>query len=54
MHPAHANSSEILMVLRNLGIDKYPLDDWEKGWRKILTLCANSLVQLVEALQSTQ
>jgi len=52
MYPAHATSSEILMVLRNLGIDKYPLDDWEKGWRKIFTLCANSLVQLVEALQS--
>jgi len=54
MYPAHATSSKILMVLRNLGIDKYPLDDWEKGWRKILTLCSNSLVELVEALQSTQ
>lgn len=54
MYPAHATSAEILVVLKNLGIDKYPLDDWEKGWRKILTLCANSLVQLVEALQSFQ
>lgn len=54
LYPAHANSSEILKVLRNLGIDKYPLDDWEKGWRKILKLCSSSLVQLVEILQSIQ
>lgn len=51
MYPAHVNASRILMLLRNLGIDKYPMDDWEKGWRKILTLCSNSLVQLVEEIQ---
>lgn len=54
MFPTHATSAEILIVLRNLGIDKYPLDDWEQGWRKIFTLCTNSLVPLVESLQSIQ
>lgn len=54
LHPAHVNSSKIFGILRNLGIDKYPLDDWEKGWRLILTLCSDSLVQIVEAFQSIQ
>jgi len=51
MYPTHATSSEILVVLRNFGINKYPLDDWEKGWRKILGICSNSLGDFVKALQ---
>jgi len=53
MYPTHATSSKILVVLRNLGIDKYPSDDWERDWRKILSLCSNSLAGLVKTLQST-
>jgi len=53
MYPAHATSSEVLVVLRNFGIDKYPLEDWEKGWRKILHLCSNSLGDFVKVLQSS-
>jgi hypothetical protein len=53
LYPAHATSSQILVVLRNLGIDRYPLEDWEKGWRKILLLCSNSLGDFVELLQSS-
>lgn len=52
MYPAHSTASEILIILRNFGIDKYPLDDWEKGVRKILRLCANSLSDFVDSLQS--
>jgi hypothetical protein len=51
LYPTHATSAEIIVILRNFGIDRYPLDDWEKGWRKILTLIANSLGDLFKALQ---
>lgn len=53
MYPAHATSSEIIVVLRNFGIDKYPLEDWEKGWRKILSISSNSLGDFVRVLQSS-
>lgn len=52
MYPAHATSSDILVILRNFGIDEYPLIDWEKGWRKILSLCAESLRGLIEIMQT--
>lgn len=51
IYPTHANSSEILVILRNFGIDKYPMEDWEEGWRKILTICSNSLGDFVKLLQ---
>lgn len=51
MYPTHITSAEILVVLRNFGINRYPLEDWEKGWRKILALCSNSLGDLVKAMQ---
>ena len=51
MYPAHATAAEIVVILRNFGIDKYPLDDWEKGLRKIVGLCANSLADLVKLVQ---
>lgn len=54
MYPVHATSAEILVILRNLGINNYPLDDWEKGWKKIFSLCSNSLVELVEAFQTVK
>jgi len=52
MYPAHATSAEIIVVLRNFGIDKYPLDDWEKGFSKIMHLSANSLADLITLVQS--
>jgi len=52
MYPAHATAAEIIVVLRNFGIINYPLDDWEKGTRKIILLCANSLSDFVSFLQS--
>jgi hypothetical protein len=52
MYPAHATSAEIIVVLRNFGIDKYPLDDWERGFVKIMRLCANSLADLITLVQS--
>lgn len=51
MYPAHATSSEILVILQNFGIIECPLKNWGKGWNKVLTLCSNSLGELVEALQ---
>lgn len=51
MYPAHATACEILVVLRNFGIDRYPLDNWEDGWKKILSLCSKSLADLVKTLQ---
>ena len=53
LYPAHATSSEVLVVLRNFGIDNYPLEDWETGWRKILGLCSNSLGDFVKILQQS-
>lgn len=53
LYPAHATSSEVLVVLRNFGIDEYPLRDWEAGWRKILSLCSNSLGDFVKVLQQS-
>jgi hypothetical protein len=52
MYPAHTTAAEIVVILRNFGIDKYPLDDWERGLRKIVGLCANSLADLVKLVQS--
>lgn len=52
MYPAHATAAEIVVILRNFGIDKYPLDDWERELRKIVGLCANSLAALVNVVQS--
>jgi hypothetical protein len=49
--PAHVTSSEIIVILRNLGIDRYPLDNWEEGISKIVTLCSNSLDALTSAIQ---
>jgi len=51
MYPAHATAHEILVVLRNFGIDRYPLDNWEDGWKKILSLCSKSLADFVNTLQ---
>ena len=52
MYPTHATPAEIIVVLRNLGIDKYPLDDWEKGFSKIMHLCANALADFITLIQS--
>ena len=46
MYPTHTTATELLIVLRNLGIDKYPLYDWEEGFSKIITLVTNSVVAL--------
>jgi len=54
LHPTHATSSDAITILRNFGIDKYPLEDWEEGWRKILNLCSNSLGDFVKVLQLAQ
>lgn len=51
MYPAHTTPAEIIVVLRNFGIDKYPLDDWEKGFSKIMHLCANALADLITLVQ---
>jgi hypothetical protein len=51
MYPAHATTARILVVLQNFGIANYPLKDWGKGWRRILTLCANNLGELADVLQ---
>jgi hypothetical protein len=46
MYPAHASASELLVYLRNFGIDKYPLEDWEAGFKKILGIIINSMADL--------
>jgi len=51
-YPTHAHSSEIIKILNNLGINKYPLENWDKGWIKILTLCCASFQGLIIDLQS--
>jgi hypothetical protein len=52
MYPAHATASEIIIMLNNFGIGKYPLDDWEEGVSKILKLCSNSLSTLLTLVQN--
>jgi hypothetical protein len=51
MYPAHVTTSDIIIILKNFGIDKYPLDKWEEGISKIVGLCANSLDDLTSAVQ---
>jgi hypothetical protein len=51
MYPTHATACEILIVLGNFGIDRYPLENWEDGWKKILSLCSKSLADLITTLQ---
>lgn len=46
MYPAHATASVLLAYLRNFGKDKYPLEDWETSFSKILNLVTNSMVDL--------
>jgi branched-chain amino acid transport system substrate-binding protein len=50
MYPTHETSPELKVVLSKVGINKYPLDDWEKGWQHLLQLCIDSLIGLVHAL----
>lgn len=52
MYPTHTTPAEILVILRNFGIDKYPLDDWEKGFSKIMHLCTNTLIDFLKIVQS--
>ena len=52
MYPAHVTTSEIIVILRNFGIDKYPLDNWEEGLRKIIDICAKSLDDLTREVQN--
>ncbi len=52
MYPAHATASEVIVILGNFGLSKYPMDDWEQGVSKILRLCSNSLSALLTLLQN--
>lgn len=52
MYPAHATTSEMIVVLGNFGISNYPLNDWDKGVSKILNLCSNSLYGLLTLIQN--
>jgi hypothetical protein len=52
VYPTHGTASEIIVILNNFGIDRYPLPDWQAGWVKILTLCGHSLGNLVKELQT--
>ena len=52
MYPAHATASEVIIILGNFGLGKYPLDDWEEGVSKILRLCSNSLSALLTLIQN--
>ena len=52
MYPAHGTASEILTLLRNFGINKYPIDNWQEGISKILRLCSNSLSGLLGLIQN--
>ena len=51
-YPAHATASEIIAVLGNFGLSKYPMIDWEEGVSKILQLCSNSLSALLTLVQN--
>lgn len=51
MYPAHVTSSELIVILQNFGIDKYPLENWDEGFKKIMILCSNSLDSLTSAIQ---
>jgi hypothetical protein len=52
MYPAHSTATELLLVLRNIGINEFPLKDWEAGFTKILSLVTNSLVDLNAIIQT--
>jgi hypothetical protein len=54
IYPTHATDSEIIMILGNLGIGKYPLNNWEEGVSKILHLCSKSLSSLLILLQNEE
>ena len=52
LYPTHSTASRILIILENLGINKYPPDNWEVAFKKILELCITSLQSLVLLLQA--
>lgn len=54
MYPTHATGAEIIVVLGNFGLNKYPMNDWEEGVSKILHLCSNSLSALLTLVQSSK
>jgi hypothetical protein len=54
MYPTHSTSPEVLIVLGNFGITKYPFDDWEAGVSKILSLCSKSLSSLLSLVQDAK
>ncbi len=51
MYPAHATASEVIIILGNFGVNKYPMSNWEEGVSKILRLCSNSLTGLLTLIQ---
>jgi len=52
MYPAHATASEVIVILGNFGLSKYPMSNWEEGVSKILRLCSNSLSALLTLVQN--
>ena len=51
-YPAHATASEVLVILRNFGLSKYPPNDWEEDVSKIIHLCSQSLYALLKMVQN--
>lgn len=54
IYPTHATGSEIIVVLGNFGLSKYPMNDWEEGVSKILGLCSKSLYSLLTLMQNEE
>jgi hypothetical protein len=51
LYPAHVTESEIIKILNNFGIVRYPPDNWETMFIHIFDLVSNSLILLYKEFQ---
>ena len=52
-YPAHAHSDDLQQAMRDLGLSKYPPDDWQTAWWQVATSVEQALTAIRVAIQSS-